>query len=92
MGSKFVYNDMFTGQPTTMRVKGDGLTPMERFWEKAHYRKASKLEREGGMVCSMCRWIYGAKKCNKVGISDSTATDIDRGYICDFFKSTHAEK
>lgn len=91
MPKRFVYNDMFTGETVVVKPKGGELTPMEKFWEKGNYRHSSKLERKAGLECSRCKNLSGHNKCQKVGVTDSTASDINREFVCDFFKPMTGE-
>lgn len=86
MITETVFNDMFTGEATRFKIPGDGLTPMERFWKKSEYRKPSLEDIRLGRSCSNCKFISNVNKCEKVGVTDSDASNISRDMICNFFK------
>jgi len=92
MATRLAYNDMFTGQVVNVKERKKRQDAMEKFWENGNYRKATKDDIKKGLSCAICKNIVGEKKCTVVGVTDSSASDIDRGFVCDFFKSNFAEK
>ena len=81
------HEPMFPAVPTEIKVRGDGLTPMERFWKNGNYRKSDDLRRR----CQICKNATGNNKCNKIGVTDSPASDINPGFVCNYFKSVFDE-
>lgn len=92
MATKFVYNDLFTGQIVKVRERKKRQDTMENFWEKGNYRKATKDDIKKSLSCATCKNIVGEKKCTVVGVADSSSSDIDRGFVCDFHKTIFSEK
>ena len=88
MYSVGVHRDLFTGQDVEEKFKGDGYKPDERFLFKAEYRKAKR----GDVKCQDCKYHCYARKCEKVGITDRSASDIDLEYTCNFAKKPAEKK
>jgi hypothetical protein len=62
--------------------------PYHRFKVNFHYQKAKTDKMCGNCVHSQ-RWEYHNKyywKCELIGFSHSTATDIRKSYVCDKHK------
>ncbi len=79
METKAVYTDIISGEQVHVVCRGDGMRPVERFWTQANYRE-SKNKRKN---CTLCKHRSFVTKCEKVGFTDSSATDIRPDYVCD---------
>lgn len=61
--------------------------------EKAGYRKATELEKIAGIICKHCEncnkreWGKTYYKCNLIGLSHCTSTDIALSGTCPKFKN-----
>jgi hypothetical protein len=71
------YTDLIDGTEKKVVFRG---SLMERFF-RANYRPG-----EDGRRCELCKYRTHNIKCEKVGVTESVASDIDKNNVCDFFK------
>ena len=83
--TKTTFRDLITGEERPMVFRGEPLKPNERWLKNANYRKARKKAKKRCSTCSQHKYRHFADKCEKVGITPDTASNINPDYVCDLW-------
>jgi len=84
MSVKAKYNDLFTGEEKLVVFESEKLSPNQEWLKKSNYRKVSG--EESCMSCKFYHYKFYGHKCEKVGITDGSASNIDIECVCDNWK------
>jgi hypothetical protein len=79
---EFQYNDLITGKTVTVKQKKIFKNKGNKFLSEGNYRCSLDFK----FTCGTCKNKTGVKKCEIVGVSDSSASDINLGYVCNLWR------